>query len=403
MRKAFLLLLIMVLLYQASVFSVSIIVAAHAADISPTALNTATGGGSESGKDELSVLFINVGKADAILLRYDDKAFLIDTGDKASVPGLFGALNLFGVDRLDGVFLTHTLSDHTGGLKALALYYGVGELYSSVFSENKKNGKNVIDELAQELSLPHRKLRAGERVHISRDVFLDVLGPVVLNAQDDNDNSLVLKLSVYGRAFLFTGDMQFAGEDALLRSSADVDSDVLKVGIHGNPDATSEQFAAAVSPQAAVMSTGTREDRDSANERVLAALKGSEVFITENFTRGVLFTVRADGAVMVSDPKTPVVLANVAVTEIQRDTQTVTITNMGLDTDISKFIILSQRGNEVFLFPEGSLLGGGQSVSISSIPGADYVWPDESKVWHQEKDDSAFLYDRFGNFLSRRD
>lgn len=403
LKKLFKLVLIISLLYQATAFTTIFLAAAQADEIPSLSTNQSLSIRHGDESDELNILFINVGKADAILLRYNGKAFLIDTGSKDSLPSLFGALNLFDIKKLDGVFLTHTHSDHVGGMEALARYYGVGELYSAVFSENKKNGKNKIEELAQELSLSHRKLRAGERVTIAEDVYIDVLGPIVFDAEDDNDNSLVLKLHAHDRIFLFVGDMQFRGEDALLQSGADLNADVLKVGNHGNPDATSEQFAAAVSPDYSVISTDSTEDPNSANERVLNALRMSNIYVTENFACGALFQVYTDGTIEVTDPKLPNVPSNVLIAGVQRDTQTVTLTNKGTDTDVSGFMILSQRGSELFVFPDGSLLHSGQSITVSSKPGADYTWPDESKVWHQEKEDSALLYDRFGSFLTRWD
>jgi len=306
----------------------------------------------------------------------------------------------FFIDRLDGVFLTHTHSDHVGGMETLASNRSVQSLYSSVFSQNKDSGENKIEEIARDLSLVHQKLRAGDRVMITDDVFFEVLGPMAFNAEDDNDNSLVMKLKAFGRTFLFAGDMQFAGEAVLLRSGIDLDADVLKVGNHGNSDATSEQFAGAVSPEHAVISTDTTQDADSANERVLTALRGANVYITENFACGVLMTVQKDGAIHVSSPTLPKTAANIVVTGIDRDMQTVTIKNLGPDIDISGFVLLSQREGEVFIFPEGSWLKSGQSVAVSSRLGSDYLWPGKAKVWHQEKDDSALLFDRFGNFLS---
>ncbi len=350
---------------------------------------------------ELRVLFVNVGKADAALLQYDDKAFLIDTGAKVSAPALMGALNLFGVDKLDGVFLTHADSDHAGGLDALATNFPVETLYSSVFSENKKNGKNKIEGLARDLSLSQIELEANDKVPFSEGVCFQVLGPLVFDDRDGNDNSLVLKVTFFGRTLLFMGDAQFAGEEKLLQSGADLRADVLKAGNHGNPDAISEAFAAAVSPRYTVISTDTKVDEDSANERVLAALRHSDILLTQDFAVGVLVTILNDGAILIGDPPKPRIPSGAAITGVDLNTQTVTVRNDDADEDISGFMILSQRGNEVFMFPEGTVMQSGQSVTVSTEPGADHLWQGEAKVWHQEKQDSALLYDRFGNLLSK--
>ena len=91
-------------------------------------------------------------------------------------------------------------------------------------------------EMAKKLSIPHIELEAGDTVELVPNVEFDVLGPLEYNKDDDNDNSLVLKLSINGKTFLFTGDMQFAEEKTLLEAGVDLSADVLKVGNHGNPD-----------------------------------------------------------------------------------------------------------------------------------------------------------------------
>ncbi|MEG1472239.1 MAG: MBL fold metallo-hydrolase, partial [Clostridia bacterium] len=58
-------------------------------------------------QDEVSVLFINVGKADAALLFLGEQRFLVDTGTKDSYDELERALKLYQVERLDGVLITH--------------------------------------------------------------------------------------------------------------------------------------------------------------------------------------------------------------------------------------------------------------------------------------------------------
>jgi len=353
---------------------------------------------------EVSVLFINVGCGDAALVRIDGLFYLIDTGEKAAAPALYRGLALLDVHRIEAVFLTHTHSDHIGGMEALSRRFDVGALYSAEISEDKKNGQNKIEELAEELNLPHTKLEAGNSIPVAQDVSFEVLGPLVCNEKDDNDNSLVLRLRINGRTLLFAGDMQFEEEATLLSAGIDLKADVLKVGNHGNPDATSGQFAGAVSPEIAVISTDTSEDADSANARVISALGSAHVYVTEDYACGVLLNVHADGEMAISNPEPEKATADIRILNIDFDAQTVTIANESdTDADLSGYFIFSEKGSEVFIFPQGSHIGSGQTLTVACIGGSgDYIWND-TNVWNGKKGDTAVLYDCFGNETSRRD
>ena len=96
---------------------------------------------------ELSLLAVNVGKADALLLRSGNSAYLIDTGSKKSADALISVLRNEGVTRLTGVILTHTHADHVGGLKAL-LDSGIviEHIYASKYYVLKKeDGKHPVE------------------------------------------------------------------------------------------------------------------------------------------------------------------------------------------------------------------------------------------------------------------
>ncbi len=351
---------------------------------------------------DFSVMFINVGRADATLIQVDGLSYLIDTGEKSSVPALYAALEIMDVQKLKAVFLTHTHGDHIGGMEALADRYEIGTLYSAMISEDKKDGTNKIKELAAALSTPHIQLAAGDKVELTPEIGFDVLGPLEYNNDDDNDNSLVLKLSINGKTFLFTGDMQFAEETTLLKADVDLSADVLKVGNHGNPDATSQEFAAAVSPEIAVIPTDTSVDEDSANERVVSALKGAEVFVTQDYPYGILLTVDAGGKIDVSDPRPEGNNAKIQILELDKNAQTITLINNGEAADISGYFIFSENGSEVYVFPDGTYMQAGETISVACKGGqGDLIW-DEKKVWKTKKEDTAVLYDRFGYELSRK-
>lgn len=357
------------------------------------------GAGSES---DVRILFINVGKADAILITDGARHYLVDSGEKASAPRLIGALNVMGVTALNGVFLTHTHSDHIGGMDALARNFQIGTLYSAEITELTKKGKNKFEEMAAELSLDLRKLTAREAIELSNSIHAEIIGPLVPSQDDDNDNSLVLRITANGKTLLLTGDMQFAEEATLLQNGLTVSADVIKVGNHGNPDATSNQFARAVSPQIAVITTDTSVDADSANSRVLSALSGSQIYITEDFPIGVLLDIQPGGEIKVSDPYVSHESSGLKIAELDKSAQTVTLINEGSRMDISGYMIFSEKGGELYIFPEGTMMDQGQPVRLAAgSKNGDFIWTGEDKPWNQKKSDTAILYDRYGREVSR--
>lgn len=245
--------------------------------------------------ENFSVYFLNAGRADAILIDADGKFYMIDTGKSDGADKLCDKLEALGVKTIEAVFLTHTHSDHIGGFKKLCKRFKVKGLFAPCYSIKNSDGEDIITKLAAGRGMTDVKLWAGDRVELCGGIYARVLGPISYSDADDNDNSLVLRVEVNGRAFLFTGDMQFADEYALMQSGADLSADVLKVGNHGNKDATSSSFADAVSPSIAVITTDTKIDPGSAANRVIDLFDSSEVYITGDSENWLRISVSPDG------------------------------------------------------------------------------------------------------------
>ena len=347
-----------------------------------------------------TILFVNVGKADAAILRIKDVTVLIDTGSAESAPQLIAALNALGVARIDAVLITHSHSDHLGGLDALSANYQIPMVYSPFYSEADKNGIGKIVKRAEKLHLPHKELLAGDVVPITSDVSFTVLGPLSLNEADDNDNSLVLQFTYGTKTFLFAGDMQFAEEQAIIDSGASLKSDVLKVGNHGNPDATSDNFGALVSPAFAVISTDTSVDADSANPRVYAALPNAIIEVTQDFPLGVLLTLDSSGAITLHNPARDSAASSVIVQAFDVAAQTITLANTGSEkADLSGMILFSARSDATLRFPDGTALDAGASLVIGV--GEDISFKGEDKPLSKKKDNTVLLFDRFGSPVSK--
>lgn len=349
---------------------------------------------------DFAILFVNVGKADAAILRFGDTAVLIDTGSTESAPQLIAGLNALGITKISAVFITHSHSDHLGGLDALSANYDIPMVYSPFYAEQDKNGAGKIVKRAEKLGLPHQELLAGDAVPITSDLSIAVLGPLSLNEADDNDNSLVLHLDYGGKSFLFTGDMQFAEEEEIIASGANLKSDVLKVGNHGNPDATGDDFASLVSPAFAVISTNTTEDEDSANPRVYAALPNAEIVVTQEFPLGVLLTLDDSGAITLSNPAREPAVSSVVVSGFDVSSQTITLTNNAATAaDLSGMILFSVRSDAALRFPEGTMLAASESLVIGD--GGGFSFKGEDKPLSKKKDNTVILFDRLGTLVSK--
>lgn len=243
----------------------------------------------------LSLYAINVRKADALLLRCGSSAYLIDTGTKDSVDQILKVLADEGITSLDGIILTHTHSDHAGGLKGLLESdLQIGKLYASRWYD-KKEGKHPIDKAlkknAGRANMEIVWLSSGDTLPLEGGT-LEVLGPLE-ESETENCNSVVLLASGGGGTMLLAGDMEFPEENSLLAAGLIPQVNILKIGNHGEEDATGADFIRACQPKVAVISTNTADEPDTPHKRVLRLLAqwNVTVYQTQDTESGVLVTL----------------------------------------------------------------------------------------------------------------
>ncbi len=234
------------------------------------------------------ILFIDVGKGDAALVTADGKHYLVDAGPSDAWDRVESALRHYGVAKLEGVFLTHSDKDHAGGLMPLAKSeVEVSTWYASALYRLDDGKTHPAAEAAAARGQQIVYLSAGD----SAGPFA-VLGPVV-RSKDEDDNSLVLMLETSQGRALLTGDMKLDGEEALIQSGRSLKCDVLKLGHHGNSDATSDLLIERTSPRLAVVSTDSDERPELPDQRVVKLLedRGIPLYSTWKSGGGVLVTL----------------------------------------------------------------------------------------------------------------
>ncbi len=125
--------------------------------------------------------------------------------------------------------------------------------------------------------------QAGQALQIEPQLELTVLHPDTASAASlkGNDASLVARLAYGNVSFLLTGDVEAAGESALVRSGRLQSATVLKAAHHGSRTSTSPEFLALADPLLAVISAGAGNPFGHPSPETLARLAGRRVFRTD--------------------------------------------------------------------------------------------------------------------------
>ncbi len=354
----------------------------------------------------LTLFAINVGRGDALLLNAGSDTYLIDTATEEHWGDVSRALKLLQVEHLTGVILTHTDKDHCGGLLALASSsIGVDAWYASPFFGGKVE-KHPMVEAAGLRGQEVQWLHMGDTLPLG-DGRLTVIGPRH-ESDEENDNSLVFVAEGGGGRMLLAGDMEHPEEEDLLKAGVIPPCEVLKVPNHGDGDATSAALLQAVKPDIALISTSTEEKADTPADRVVKAIKSAKakLYETQDADIGVLVTLdrgKAEASLM-GAAELPKLSTDIAIAGVDKEMDAITLRNDGKETiDLSGWYIVSEKGGEIFVFPQGAALKKGMEQTVSSLSSGSqgvYVWLDKT-VWHKSKDDPAVLYDVYGREVER--
>jgi competence protein ComEC len=209
---------------------------------------------------DLEVYFLDVGQGDAIVVRAPNgRVMLVDGG--RNMPRDAGRytvgpfLDALGIRRLDVVVATHADADHVGGLPWLLTHYDVGcVLHGPDLSTSQVFAAMRAVESARHI--PVYQVQWGAALQGFGPLAVRCLGPVA--GADNNNASIVLLLSYLQSQILLTGDLEAAGEQAILQAGLASDVEVLKLGHHGSKSSSSAAFLTATRPELAIISVGAK-------------------------------------------------------------------------------------------------------------------------------------------------
>lgn len=264
--------------------------------------------GSDTSGDRLEIHFIDVGMADAILLRdFQDGSvsdMMIDTGDRSHTVAVTNYLIEQGVYELEHLVLTHPHADHIGGAIRILNTFEVQDALLAPMEADTATYEKVMAKLKDKgVTLIYPQV--GDVLTFG-NAQLELYAPAPVLYSSENDWSLVYMLTYADRRVLFTGDAEENSEqDMLYDPTLDLHADVLKVGHHGSNTSTSYDFVAAVSPTYAVISCDVTSKKDYPDVEVGMNLMdaGCTDILTTYVHGTIVLTITAAGDIVFQTDK----------------------------------------------------------------------------------------------------
>lgn len=236
--------------------------------------------GNDAFDGRLSVHFLDVGQGDSIFIELPDgKTMLIDAGENYYGNGIISYINDCGYEKVDYLAATHPHADHIGSMAYIVRHMDIGEVFMPKVSANTKTYENLLEAVSDK-GLKIKSAKAGLTIAENDDYKITVAAPSVIDSENLNNSSAVIKLSYKNNSFLFTGD---AEKEELSKIKTDISADVLKVGHHGSKTSTYSEFLDKVNPKYAVISVGKNNDYGHPHKNTLKLLSnyGITVFRTD--------------------------------------------------------------------------------------------------------------------------
>ena len=204
-------------------------------------------------KPACEVTVFDLDEGGATHLRAGGCDWLLDCGHAADYPRIvLPYLRSRGVNRLDGLLLTHGDARHIGAAPDVVNDFAPRVIADSPLKDRSAARRSLHEEIAAK-PLGKRILRRGDVLPLSPDANLRVLFPppgLVRSVADDK--ALVLRLECAGRRVLFMSDSGFATERWLLQNEPDLRADVLVKGQHSKDFSGTLEFLARVQPAAVI-------------------------------------------------------------------------------------------------------------------------------------------------------
>lgn len=315
---------------------------------------------------EMRLHFIDVGQGDSILIEAPNgQTMLIDGGTKGAGKKVVDYLTAQQISELHYVVATHPDADHIGGLISVLQSVPIHQFIDSGKVHTSATYEEMLT-LIHSKNIPFHVPQTGDFIDVDEALTIEVLSADE-NAQDNNEASIVLKMTYDQFSALLTGDAGIEMEEQMMLTQ-NVSATVLKAGHHGSNTSSSRQFIEQVRPEVAILSYGQNnsyghphaeviESLRQVNSKIYGTAESGDIVIT---TDGKNYEVRANEwtGIGASSSISSTTKGNETVVISSKDVveEMVGIQNKGTTpVNLSGWQLVSVEGNQRFDFPDMTL------------------------------------------------
>lgn len=246
------------------------------------------------------VVGCDVGQGDATVVQVTaEQAILVDTGPDP--VALLACLDQLGVQAIPLLVLSHYHADHVGGLERLVGSRPIGRVLVSPVASPALTAAAIGAELADR-GIPVTIARAGQELVVGEARWKTIAAGLWLGSggagaesSEENNSSIVGRVSAAGLSVLVTGDVEPEGQRTIMAAGGDVRATVLKVPHHGS-SRQDEAFLRATGAKIALIEVGLHNTYGHPSAKTLRMLEGLGMQVLRTDQQGAVAISLASGA-----------------------------------------------------------------------------------------------------------
>lgn len=252
----------------------------------------------------LTYTMLDIGQGDCNVITVGTgKTLMIDCGSSSEKEIgryiVIPFLKYNGINTVDTVILTHADSDHINGFEEMLNMNdpeGIRIRNLIIPGEKNMNDKFIrLKTLAENKGIRCLTFNSGDRIKTGM-AELECLSPEKgFSAEDENEYSIVLKLTFGSFIGLFTGDIQGNAEEKLIsKTGGNSGITLLKVAHHGSRYSTPSKFLNKIKPRYSLISAGRHNKYHHPHKELLTRLREVGTTIHSTAEEGAI-TVKTNG------------------------------------------------------------------------------------------------------------